>query len=374
MSLAKDLEVRLRGLVLRLMRRLVKRSRAVPEGIDFNRCKFLFVRNDRIGDVLVSTPIIHVLKQHYPNAVIDFLLSTKNHFVLENEPLVRKRWVYNKRIAPTLRLTRAIRRERYDFVVDLFDGTSTTSSVVCAVAGGRWTVGLAKENDFVYDITVRMLSRKDSHIVDRLARLLDAFGIDSSKEDLSLKYRTSPASGSTVDAFFRNEHLDGGFVVGINISAGSNARFWGVQNFQDLIRRIEKDQPESRILLLCKQEDRARAVSISEPFDNVTLAPETQSFDLFAAFVQRLHLLITPDTSAVHLAVAFQVPSVVLYVQSNKELGIWSPYRTESETLVTDVDDLSTISIDEVYCAVRRLLARIPWTLAEKRTKHASRA
>jgi ADP-heptose:LPS heptosyltransferase len=86
------------------------------------------------------------------------------------------------------------------------------------------------------------------------------------------------------------------------------------------------------------------------------LSPETKTFDAFAAFVKSLRLLVTPDTSAVHLAAAFSIPSVVLYVQSNKDLRIWEPYGSESETLVTDVDDLTTIPPADVFAAIVRLL------------------
>ena len=89
----------------------------------------------------------------------------------------------------------------------------------------------------------------------------------------------------------------------------------------------------------------------------MVLAPET-SFDGFAAWIKRVSLLVTPDTSAVHLAAAFNVPSVVLYVQSNPELRIWEPYKAPSVPLVTSVDDLTTISVAQVHQAVQTLVRR----------------
>jgi len=45
----------------------------------------------------------------------------------------------------------------------------------------------------------------------------------------------------------------------------------------------------------------------------------------------------------VHLAAAFGVSAVCMFVQSDKNLRIWDAYKSTAENLVTDVDDLSTI-------------------------------
>jgi ADP-heptose:LPS heptosyltransferase len=108
---------------------------------------------------------------------------------------------------------------------------------------------------------------------------------------------------------------------------------------------------------MAKPSDSRRANEIVNGNPAAILAPET-SFDGFAAWIKRVSLLVTPDTSAVHLAAAFNVPSVVLYVQSNPELKIWEPYKTPSESLVTPVDDLTTISVDQVLRAIDRLVHR----------------
>ena len=119
MEFLKPVEIGFRRFLLRMLGVFVKRGRPLPDSIDFSSRKYLFVRQDRIGDVLVSTPLIHALKDKYPNATVDFLLSSNNHFVLENEPLVRKRWIYRKTIASALEILKAIRKEKYDFVIGL---------------------------------------------------------------------------------------------------------------------------------------------------------------------------------------------------------------------------------------------------------------
>jgi ADP-heptose:LPS heptosyltransferase len=299
------------------------------------------------------------MKDRYPNATIDFLLSSNNHFVLANEPLVRKRWIYRKTARSAIEILRKVRNEGYDFVIDLMDNPSATSTVFCALAGGKWNVGLSKENAYSYDISVPLLSRKETHIVDRLAMLLTVFGIH--REDLNLKvhYQVFPESMAYADGFLEEHKLYDKKLIGINISPGEGTRFWGVENYQALLNWLRNEYKASPVLILYQPSDKSVAEKIAQPFAEVCLSPETKTFDEFAALIQRLWLLITPDTSAVHLAAAFSIPSVVMYVQSNKDLRIWEPYGSLSETVVTSIDDLKTISQGEVFEAVKRLVRQI---------------
>jgi ADP-heptose:LPS heptosyltransferase len=362
--LLKTIEIAFRRFLLRALGVFIHRNRPLPPNVDAREAKFLFVRQDRIGDVLVSTPLFSELKAAFPNATIDVLLSTNNHFVLENDPFVRKRWVYRKNFFAIITLLRELRAERYDFVIDLMDNPSATSTLLLAGAGGRWNVGLEKENAYVYDICVPLLSRKETHIVDRLAELLKVFGIQVDNTKLRLRYHTSQASVQFAAHFWNEHQLENKTVVGINISPTDGVRFWGISNYQTLIRALQEHYASFRVLLLYHPAERHVASTIAAPFPNVLLSPETHSFDQFAAMIQRLNFIISPDTSAVHVAAAFQVPSVVLYVQSNPNLRIWDPYHSPSETLVTPVDDLTTISPATVLEAFGRLVKQMSSTVS----------
>ena len=355
----KRVELAIRRWIIRTLRHFARPAVSVPIHLQYQRAKFLFVRQDMIGDVLISTPLFAALKSHYPGTVIDALLSPQNDFVLEHDPAIRRRWIYTKGPFSTFTLIRKIRSERYDFLVDLMDNPSATSTLLTLLSGARWTVGLEKENAYAYDISMPLLSRRDSHIVDRIARLLIPFGIDPERENLAIRYFTSSDAEQFADDFLKVKELAGRFVIGVNLSAGTDVRFWGERNFISFLSALHGSRPEDPVLLLYKPSDEGRARRIRDAAPWCTLSPRTPSFDHFAALVRHLAVLVTPDTSAVHLASAFQIPSVVLYVQSNKELRIWDPYRTPCESIVTEMDNLSIIDPAEVLHAIERLLARV---------------
>ena len=98
-----------------------------------------------IGDVLISTPLFDILKKKYPQAQIDVLLSPKNHFVLQNDPLIRKRWIYNKHFLQTISLIRGVRKEKYDFAVDLMENPICyVPSISVPSSGAKETIWLEK--------------------------------------------------------------------------------------------------------------------------------------------------------------------------------------------------------------------------------------
>ncbi len=371
-TLLKNFEIAFRRFLLRFLATLGRRGTRIPSDISYNSCKFLFVRQDRIGDVLILTPLLSLLKRQYPECTIDVLLSDKNHFVLAHSPHVRTRWVYRKRVLSSLKLLRDIRMEKYDFLIDPMDNPSTTSTVISLLSGAQWRVGLSKENSYAYDIVVPRLSRQDTHIVDRMAELLRVFNIEPSEHTLKVEYSVSSSSERFASEAFHTLQLDGKVVVGINISAGHDTRFWGIEKFRDLIRLMGSAHADHRQLILYKPSDKPRAERIAEGFPHVVLSPPTASFDEFAALVGRLHFLVTPDTSAVHLAAAFQIPSVVLYVQSNKELNIWRPYGSLCEALIADVDDLGVISPHQVFEAWLRLRSTVMFSQTDSNVSRAS--
>jgi ADP-heptose:LPS heptosyltransferase len=357
-SFLKRIEILLRRFLIFVFGFFIRRRNLSSNAIDFNSSKILFIRQDRIGDVLVSTPIFASIKAHYPSAIVDVLLSENNHFVLINDLLIRKRWIYQKKLSKVISLVRSIREEKYDFAVDMMDNPSVTSTFLCLLSGARWNVGIAKDNNYVYDIRVPMLSRRETHIVDRIAQLVKPFHIDPKTENFSIRYFTSPKSDDFAEEFLSANQLCKHPLVGINISAGGKARFWGIENYRALLSFMTERFPELCPILLYQPSDKDEATKIVKDNKTVVLSPVTKTFDQFAAFIKRLSLLVSPDTSAIHLASAFNIPSVVLYVQSDKTLRIWEPYRTDHEVVVTDVDDLSTIPVTDVQAALKKLIER----------------
>lgn len=357
----KPIELAFRRALLYVLRFLFRKKRPLPADVDFNSCTFLFLRQDLIGDALISTPVLHAFKKRYPGVALDVLMSPKNHFVLANDPTVRNRLVYEKFLPKALSLLQKVRRNRYDFIVDLLDNQSITSTLWCLFGGGRFRVGLSKENDFCYDIAVPLLAKKEFHVADRTANLLSVFNIDPRQEELHIHYQPSSEAERFAEDFWNSFNRDRTPVLGVNISAGASYRMWWRENCRNFIREVIKKFPELRILVLSVPADRLKAEEVTRAVLGTVLAPLTPSFDHAAALIERLSFLATPDTSMCQVAAAFRVPSVVLYPNLAVLHGhLWTPYRSDAENIAASFDDIGTIRSEQIIDAFKRLAERHP--------------
>src|SRR5437868_5021860 len=83
---------------------------------------FLIIQTAFIGDVILATALIEKLRQHYPEASIDFLLRKGNEGVLVGHPHLRTVLIWNKKeskISNLLKVINQIRNNRYDCVINV---------------------------------------------------------------------------------------------------------------------------------------------------------------------------------------------------------------------------------------------------------------
>jgi heptosyltransferase-2 len=84
--------------------------------------KILIIQTAFIGDVILATPLIEKWHRYYPEGKIDFLLRKGNEALLKGHPLVEKVHVWNKKegkIRGIFQIIRALRKERYDLLINL---------------------------------------------------------------------------------------------------------------------------------------------------------------------------------------------------------------------------------------------------------------
>lgn len=96
---------------------------------NFTPERVLVVKLDHLGDVLLATPVLSNLRRAYPNTELHVLTGAWSRVVLEKHPDVSKVIEYNSpafcrtgqptSLKQTFRLYRALRRQKYDLIVEL---------------------------------------------------------------------------------------------------------------------------------------------------------------------------------------------------------------------------------------------------------------
>lgn len=357
MEAFKPLEHKFKAFVFALFKIFFRQGQKDFKAIDGNKVqKVIFLRPEKIGDMVISFPVFDGLKKYYPHISIAILGSPRNRAIIKNDPRFDKIYMYQKSPLKDYSVLRKIRNEKYDCVVDMIGDDSVTALFISQwAAPGKPRIGIGKKKyQQYYDYNYAYRTDNKNHVIENTLKILDAFGIDSTKvsgyaEPYLLKEEVFKAEEQTMK-LKKNKTSP---LIGYNLSAGSPTRVWAEEKSKKLLEQIQNRYPDSSILLLTTPEERERAISLQEKMNNsVSIVPDKLNLTEVSAFIKQLDILITPDTSLVHIARAFQVPVVGLYSRFMKNFLLWRPYGQENGAVVSGCDgNIYDITVEQVFTA-----------------------
>ncbi|MFH1686039.1 MAG: glycosyltransferase family 9 protein [bacterium] len=352
---AEHIVKRLAYVILRLFLKKGKPSHPPLQVSEMD--KILLLRPEtKLGDMVVSLPVVDALKQHYPHLKVSIWCSPRNAVLIAGDPRFYKVHLYRKRLPQDLTELRRVRAEKYSCVVDLLCDDSVTSLVLSQYAApGRPRLGMGKVRfERFYDFDSRTEFDPAQHIILNTLRTIAPLGIVAEDCRGRVEPYLDPAAQNAAADFMSklgDEPL--GAAVGVNLSSGHPTREWGETKTKELMVRVLRDYTSLRIVAIATPADRQRAREMTRQLgDRVVLVPDGLGIVQVAAIIKHLRLLITPDTALVHIARAFDVPVVSMHTCHARNLALWRPYEQDIGTVVGgSVDDIHDITVDRVYAA-----------------------
>lgn len=323
-----------------------------PPSFSADTC-LLFIRLNKIGDALVTTPLLQAVKRTL-GCRITVLADRRNSFVFKDCPHVDRVITFRKGLAGMLAVQKLTKQERFDAVIDCHDDVSTTVTYLVAMAHAKYKFGLKRPTEEVYTHTTPRPSPASTHIVDRLLALGSLLGVPTADDELNINYQPTDKSIANAERFLEEYLPNRKFLVGINISAGSVARFWGVDRFRKLVALFEEYGVSILILTIGRDIDAANAIA-----DGNHPVYCTGDFNQFAAMISQLDFLFTPDTSIVHLGSAYRIPQFGIYVKYQTTDHIWSPYLGEFDCVVTEEGSFVNLEFETVAAKLRPFFAQL---------------
>ncbi len=121
--------------------------------------RFLIIQTAFIGDVVLATALIEKLRQHFPNATIDFLLRKGNEHLLAGNPNIGRLYVWDKKqgkLKNLWRIALQVRKARYSHIVNVHRGATT--GFVTLMSGAAERRGFSK-NPFAWAYTHKYAHR-----------------------------------------------------------------------------------------------------------------------------------------------------------------------------------------------------------------------
>ncbi len=185
--------------------------------------KILILKRDKLGDLLLTTPTIQLIRQRYPDAEIHLLASEYSSWVVNDSRSIKKIWAYprvrtGKKISVSAVLKQclqilALRKERFDWAIAAGGEYSPRAVSRLKYIGARHTISFMPDGVTDSQITHPVKIQTQGHEALRIAHLLGPLGIAIPPQvDAlpSIEFQPSQAMLIEAQQFLSQHHLQPG--------------------------------------------------------------------------------------------------------------------------------------------------------------------
>jgi heptosyltransferase III len=313
--------------------------------------KILVVQIGKIGDMVLTTPLFKAIKENMPGAQINALVAHRGTSIIMGNPRIHKIFVYRKDPFRLLFLLFKMRLIHYDFLIDPKDHFSTESAIIARMSRANVKVGFNAPGKKVFSHPLPAQEQNFSiHAAARNLLPLKSLGIAECP---------NPRPELFPDPFLQKkikDHyaLSDSITILLNLSAGDTGRLWEGRKWSAVAAFCLSKG--FRVLISFQPSDALMASRIHEQQPKARLF-HSKSIREIIALVPLVRLVVTPDTSIVHIASAFNVPQVALFPPVEWNLNKFRPLSDLSIVLQPkEGAAIATIGEGEVMDAVEKIL------------------
>lgn len=287
--------------------------------------KILVIKIGAIGDVLMATPTFRALHQKDPQTKLTLLVGKWSRPIVENNPYLAEiltiddHLLYHGNLYEKLKLSwqiiKRLRKKNFEQVIVL--QRAWAYNLVSFLAGipQRW--GFKRKWEGIF-LTRKYPSRYDEH---EILQYLKVAGIKEEVEMTRMEIFLTEGEKNWAQNFLKaggwqeEDVLIGLFPGGAKNPRGEMAlRRWGEEKYARLISLLFKEGG-FKLLLLGGKGDLGIVEEITRkvPPDRVIQAAGKTTLRQLAALISYCHAFITHDCGALHIASAFDIPTVAIF-------------------------------------------------------------
>ncbi len=336
--------------------------------------KILIIKLAASGDVLRTTPILSGLKRKYPHSFITWITQAEATDLLKNNNYIDRLLVYD---LPDIE---RLKTEKFDILICLdkeieavglanqvkakkkfgFGLNPRTGNVIPFNKESRyaWELGLSNELKF------RQNKKSYPQIIFEMAKL----NYKNDEYILNISALDKAYAQNLLDRIGLDRNST---IIGLNTGAGTRFanKAWTEEGFVELIRLI-RDNTDLKIFLLGGPQERQRNASIISRLSGLVYDIGCfHSIGQFAAITDTCSLVVSADTTALHIAIALKKLVVALFGPTcDQEIELYgrgikviSPiecrpcYRRRCDKEITC---MNLIKPEDVFTAIQKLFIK----------------
>ena len=320
--------------------------------------KILLLKFRNIGDVLLITPLIRNLKDHFPNAQIDVAINRGTEPMVTLNPKINKVIIYERELIKSLSLFKRLfeeikfsfsfRKKKYDIVINLTEGDR--GSQITWFSGAPVRIGYTKKNWISKKIYTHVLpEQKLRHTIESNLDPLRKLKILIKDKKVEVFWNIDDEKMVQKELKNINEFIHIHPVSRWLFKCISNKTMAQIIDFCEielgckvlLTASSEKFELEKikSILNYCK----SKPVNFSGKF----------SLNQIAALNKKSKLFIGVDTAIMHISAANNIPVFAFFGPSGA--NHWGPWDNDfMESSYTKINGFQTMGRHRVFAESRR--------------------
>jgi lipopolysaccharide heptosyltransferase II len=335
--------------------------------------KFLVVRTDRIGDVLLSTPVLEAIKRKYPKSKVSMMISPYTKDLLINNPWVDEIITYEQSSSSDFfKLVKSLRKKKFDFAILL--RPTLRMALLLYLSGIRVRIGTGyRAYQFLFNCKVYEHRKTiEKHELEYNLSMLVPLGI--SGEVIVPRIFLSAEEETISNKIFDEQKVKkDDLKIIVHPGSGNSSLNYPLGKFAVLADKLIEEF-SAKVILTGNSKEVKLSEAIRRKMRNkpVDLTGKTNLREL-SSVLKGSDLLISNSTGPIHMAVALGTPVVALFsplfVASPKR---WGPYGEGNEVVMPPVEIchkcekekcshfncMDKIDPDEVVSRVRKILDR----------------
>jgi lipopolysaccharide heptosyltransferase II len=297
--------------------------------------KILIVRFSSIGDIVLASPLIRVLRKRYTSSQIDFVVRKEYSELIRYNPNLNIIHEFDAQggLQELHRLACAIRREKYDLIIDIHN--SLRSRYIRSLSRAKEIVVINKRI-FARTMLVRLKKNYYRDIVSAADRYIEPVGIYGIENDdrgleIFITDETMQKVSEKISAI-KLHSLEK--VVGFCPSAKHATKRWPEERFIEAGIRLASEL-KAKIILFGGKSDTVLCTTIVNGINKRTegecAIEYTGQFSLLetAAAMQSCNVIVTNDTGLMHIAAAMKKKTAAIFGSTVREFGFF-PVGTEN--------------------------------------------
>lgn len=310
--------------------------------------KILILALSGIGDTLMFTPALKILRQTVPEAQIDVLVMFKGtKEILENNPGINEVIHFDFLKEGKLKSLKKVLslRKKYDVSINVYPSNRKEYNIINFLIGAKQRAGIkylrmnTQNLGWLNNITI--LENDHSHNVQTNIRLIQKLLNKNFDEEPALEIFLSDEDKNFANDYLGKNKIDqSDFVVGFHPGCATLKnhimRRWEPEKFAGLGKKLIEEKNAKLFLFGGPEEDELKS-SINKMIDSErSYTIKTETFLQSIAIMKRCNVFVTNDSALMHIASASGLKVIAIIGPTNQRYI--HPWKTEHKIVSLNLD------------------------------------